>query len=77
MVCSAQEAQQLKAQCGSEFLLVTPGIRPMGSKQDDQSRIVTPLAARQMGIDYVVVGRPITQANDPLAVITAINFDLV
>lgn len=77
VVCSAQEAQQLKVQCGAEFLLVTPGIRPVGSKQDDQSRIVTPLAARQLGIDYVVVGRPITQANDPLAVITAINFDLV
>lgn len=77
VVCSAQEAQQLKQQFGSEFLLVTPGIRPLGSQQDDQSRVVTPLAARQMGIDYVVVGRPITQANDPIAVITAINQDLI
>lgn len=77
VVCSAQEAQQLKQQCGDEFLLVTPGIRPLGSKQDDQSRVVTPLAARQMGIDYVVVGRPITQAADPLAVVAVINQDLV
>lgn len=76
VVCSAQEASLLKQQCGAAFLLVTPGIRPLGSQQDDQSRIVTPLAARQMGIDYVVVGRPITQAADPLAVITAINQDL-
>ena len=76
VVCSAQEASLLKQQCGAAFLLITPGIRPLGSQQDDQSRIVTPLAARQMGIDYVVVGRPITQAADPLAVITAINQDL-
>lgn len=77
VVCSAQEAQQLKQQCGAEFLLVTPGIRPLGSQQDDQTRIVTPLTARQLGVDYVVVGRPITQAIDPLAVIAAINHDLV
>lgn len=76
VVCSAQEAQQLKQQCGVEFLLVTPGIRPAGSMQDDQSRVLTPLEARKMGIDYVVVGRPITQAADPLAVIAAINQDL-
>lgn len=76
VVCSAQEAQTLKQACGSEFLLVTPGIRPVGSQQDDQSRVVTPFAARQLGIDYIVVGRPITQAIDPLAVIAAINQDL-
>ncbi|TXH68407.1 MAG: orotidine-5'-phosphate decarboxylase [Thiothrix sp.] len=77
VVCSAQEAQLLKQACGSEFLLVTPGIRPVGSVQDDQSRVLTPRAARQLGIDYVVVGRPITQARDPLAVIASINQDLV
>lgn len=76
VVCSAQEAQILKQACGSEFLLVTPGIRPIGSQQDDQSRVVTPFAARQLGIDYVVVGRPITQAKAPLAVVAAINKDL-
>lgn len=76
VVCSAQEAQQLKQQCGYEFLLVTPGIRPLGSQSDDQTRILTPLAARQLGVDYVVVGRPITQSKTPLAVIKAINQDL-
>ncbi|HMT92666.1 orotidine-5'-phosphate decarboxylase [uncultured Thiothrix sp.] len=76
IVCSAQEAPILKQACGSDFLLVTPGIRPLGSQQDDQSRVVTPLAARQLGIDYVVVGRPITRAKDPLAIIAAINQDL-
>ncbi len=76
VVCSAQEAPILRQTCGSDFLLVTPGIRPLGSQQDDQSRVVTPLAARQLGIDYVVVGRPITRAKDPLAVIAAINQDL-
>lgn len=76
VVCSAQEAPILKQACGSDFLLVTPGIRPLGSQQDDQSRVVTPLAARQLGIDYVVVGRPITRAKDPLAVIAATNQDL-
>lgn len=76
VVCSAQEAQILKQACGLEFLLVTPGIRPIGSQQDDQSRVVTPFAARQLGIDYIVVGRPITQAKDPLAVIAVINKDL-
>lgn len=76
VVCSAQEAQQLKQLCGSAFLLVTPGIRPLGSQPDDQTRILTPLAARQLGVDYVVVGRPITQSKTPLAVIAAINQDL-
>lgn len=77
VVCSAQEAPALKQACGSEFLLVTPGIRPIGSPQDDQNRVVTPFLARQLGIDYVVVGRPITQSDDPLAVIASINKDLI
>lgn len=76
VVCSAQEALALKKSLGQDFILVTPGIRPAGSKADDQTRIMTPQAARQAGIDYVVVGRPITQAPDPLAVIAAINQDL-
>ncbi|WP_020396291.1 orotidine-5'-phosphate decarboxylase [Thiolinea disciformis] len=76
VVCSAQEALALKKSLGQDFILVTPGIRPAGSKADDQTRIMTPRAARQAGIDYVVVGRPITQAPDPLAVIAAINQDL-
>lgn len=76
VVCSAQEAVALKNTLGNNFVLVTPGIRPVGSKTDDQARVMTPREARQAGIDYVVVGRPITQATDPLAVIAAINQDL-
>ncbi|MEZ5480186.1 MAG: orotidine-5'-phosphate decarboxylase [Thiolinea sp.] len=73
VVCSAQEAALLRAQLGADFLLVTPGIRPAGSEQGDQQRIMTPEQARAAGIDFVVVGRPITQAADPLAVIATIN----
>lgn len=76
VVCSAQEAPLLRQQCGGNFLLVTPGIRPVGSAQDDQMRIMTPTQARAAGVDYIVVGRPITQAADPLAVIGQINRDL-
>jgi orotidine-5'-phosphate decarboxylase len=73
VVCSAQEAASLRASCGAAFRLVTPGIRPAGSAPDDQSRIVTPEAAVAAGADYLVVGRPITQAPDPLAALAAIN----
>ncbi len=64
LVCSAQEAELLK-QHWPEALLVTPGIRPMGSEQDDQKRILTPANAMTAGSDYLVIGRPITQAQDP------------
>lgn len=73
VVCSAQEASLLRKALGDDFLLVTPGIRPEGSDQGDQSRIMTPTQARDAGVSYVVVGRPITQATDPLAVIAQIN----
>ena len=73
VVCSAQEAAMLKQYIGQEFILVTPGIRPAGSPQGDQSRIMTPQQAGAAGIDYIVVGRPITRATEPLAVISAIN----
>lgn len=80
VVCSAQEAMVLKAALGESFMLVTPGIRlevsELNAVLDDQCRIMTPRAAFQAGIDYIVVGRPITQASDPLAVIAAINRDL-
>ena len=65
VVCSAQEAKNLKQQLGQEFLLVTPGIRPADSAQDDQKRIVTPQQAKQDGVDYMVIGRPITKAVQP------------
>ena len=73
VVCSAQEAEMLKQQCGKEFCLVTPGIRPAGSNQDDQSRIMTPEQAVKAGSDYMVIGRPITKADAPLAALKAIN----
>ena len=76
VVCSAQEAALLRQQLGKDFLLVTPGIRPAGSEQGDQSRVMTPAQAKAAGVSYVVVGRPITQANDPQAVIAQINSDL-
>ncbi len=77
VVCSAQEAVTLKAQLGKDFILVTPGIRPVGSAQDDQARVMTPQQAKEAGIDYIVLGRPITQAQDPLALIQDINQVLV
>ncbi len=65
VVCSAQEAQMLKQQLGQAFYTVTPGIRPLGSASNDQTRITTPEQAIAMGADFLVVGRPITQADVP------------
>ena len=73
VVCSAREARELRQACGADFRLVTPGIRPAGSARDDQARIITPEAAIAAGADYLVIGRPITQADDPLAALAAIN----
>ncbi len=67
VVCSPLEAGSVKARCGAEFLTVTPGVRFADSASDDQSRIATPEKARALGSDYIVVGRPITQAQDPVA----------
>ncbi len=66
VVCSAQEAAMLRQHTGKEFCLVTPGIRPADSDANDQSRIMTPRAALEHGASYLVIGRPITQAVDPL-----------
>lgn len=68
VVCSALEAEAMKARFGAEFLLITPGIRPEGSPADDQRRIVTPNEAVRWGSDYLVIGRPITKASDPARV---------
>ncbi|WP_319783922.1 orotidine-5'-phosphate decarboxylase [Oceanisphaera sp. IT1-181] len=73
VVCSAQEASLLKAELGSDFKLITPGIRPAGSAAGDQHRIMTPEQALAAGSDYLVIGRPITQAADPAQVLAAIN----
>lgn len=76
VVCSAHEAQSLRQQLGQDFCLVTPGIRPAGSASDDQKRIMTPAQAIEAGSDYLVIGRPITQSDDPLASLLAINQSL-
>ncbi|MDH5534354.1 MAG: orotidine-5'-phosphate decarboxylase [Betaproteobacteria bacterium] len=76
VVCSAQEAVLLRRACGADFCLVTPGIRPADSGQDDQSRVMTPMAALAAGADYLVIGRPITRAADPLAALRAISENL-
>lgn len=73
VVCSAMEAEMLKQNLGKDFKLVTPGIRPAGSSVDDQKRIMTPKQAVDVGVDYLVIGRPITKADDPHAVLTQIN----
>jgi len=77
VVCSALEAQGIRAATGADFILVTPGIRPAGAAHADQSRVVDPVEARRLGADYLVIGRPITQAADPVAVLEAINASLM
>lgn len=77
VVCSAQEATLLKQNLGQEFKLVTPGIRPQGSEQGDQRRIMTPVEAIAAGSDYLVIGRPITQAASPADVLESINTSLL
>lgn len=76
VVCSAQEAALLRRELGHECLLVTPGIRPAAASRDDQVRIMTPADAIIMGSDYLVVGRPITQAADPLHALQMINQEI-
>lgn len=67
VVCSPLEAGMVKKQCGDQFLTVTPGIRFAANQAGDQVRITTPAQAKQIGSDYIVVGRPITAAEDPVA----------
>ncbi|MBR6231384.1 MAG: orotidine-5'-phosphate decarboxylase [Lachnospiraceae bacterium] len=67
VVCSAQEAAQVHDVCGKDFLTVTPGIRFADDAKGDQKRVMTPAAAREIGADYIVVGRSITAASDPVA----------
>jgi len=77
VVCSAREASSLRAEHGEGFCLVTPGIRPTGSDRGDQERVVTPLEAIRQGAHYLVIGRPITQATDPVTILADINQVLV
>ena len=73
VVCSALEAASMRAAFGPEFALVTPGIRPAGAAVNDQARIVAPEEAIRSGASYLVIGRPITGASDPVAALDAIN----
>lgn len=76
VVCSALEAVMLKREFGAEFKLVTPGIRPAATEAGDQRRILTPREAVEAGSDYLVIGRPITQAADPLAMVARIEQEI-
>jgi len=76
VVASAHELAMLRAQCGQDFLMVVPGIRPGWSSADDQKRIVTPPEALAHGADYLVIGRPITRADDPRAAAKRIGDEL-
>ena len=76
VVCSALEARRLRQLLGENFCLVTPGIRPLGEEAADQKRITTPQQAIQNGSDYLVIGRPIIQAVDPIRVCQQINSEI-
>jgi len=68
VVCSAHEVQKIRSELGKDFIIVTPGIRPKGYKPDDQSRVDTAQAAIEAGANFIVIGRPILEAEDPLKV---------
>jgi len=73
VVCSARETESLRSKFDKDFLLVTPGIRPAGAALNDQKRAVTPVDAIKNGSSYLVIGRPITQAADPIGILTEIS----
>jgi orotidine-5'-phosphate decarboxylase len=76
VVCSAQEAAALRQDLGPDFVLVTPGIRPIGAQRHDQQRVLSPREAVAQGAHYLVIGRPITQSPDPHAALAAISSEL-
>ena len=76
VVCSSREVTSLRQAQGEAFTLVTPGIRPTGTEAGDQKRIMTPTEAIQAGSDYLVIGRPITQASDPVQTLHTINSEI-
>lgn len=77
VVCSAQEAVRFKSELGQSFKLVTPGIRPVGSDAGDQRRIMTPQQAHTAGVDFMVIGRPITQSANPSQTLRDIRASLL
>jgi orotidine-5'-phosphate decarboxylase len=76
VVCSPREAVEIRSQIGNDFLLVTPGVRPKSAAADDQRRVMTPGEAIAAGSSYLVVGRPVTGAEDPIAALKAINAEI-
>ena len=76
VVCSSRETGILRNRFGPDFRLITPGIRPAGSQADDQRRVMTPADAISAGSSYLVIGRPVTQADDPVSVLRTINSEL-
>ncbi len=76
VVCSSRETPVLRGQLDPGFRLITPGIRPAGSQADDQRRVMTPVDAINSGSDYLVIGRPVTRADDPVGVLRTINSEL-
>ncbi len=76
IVCSVHEARRIHQVCGEDFLTVTPGIRPAGSSKDDQERIATPAYAKEEGSNFIVVGRPITKADDSVKAYNDIKEEL-
>lgn len=77
VVCSPHEIAALRAECGDGFLLVVPGIRPAWAAAGDQKRVMTPAEAARLGADYLVIGRPITGADDPAAAARRIAAEVV
>ena len=76
VVCSAFEAAALREALGPDALIVTPGIRPQGSEAGDQSRVATPARAIRQGATHLVVGRPVTKADDPVAALRSIQCEV-
>ena len=76
VVCSSRETGVLRNALGPDFRLITPGIRPLGSQADDQRRVMTPADAIRAGSNYLVIGRPVTRADDPVSVLRTINSEL-
>lgn len=76
VVCSAEEVVTLRGACGSDFKLVVPGIRPVWATKDDHKRVLTPADAVSLGADYLVIGRPITGADDPAAAARRIDEEI-
>jgi orotidine-5'-phosphate decarboxylase len=76
VVVSGEDVEDVRATCGEEFVLAVPGIRPPGSNGHDQVRLLTPAAAQEKGADYLIVGRPVTDAPDPASVLRGILLEL-